>query len=399
MRQSQLPFAFLALALLVSCSDKTTKTEEPAPEKQVKDGPTGTKNPRNQGSQNERRQKTKTVDLRPYVDAVIDVPQGISIKEGRGRLGVDLKFPNGTLEIRAQSEPSDLKGLRDFYNERLKLTHTFADNESEFSFESEDEFAGRKLYRLLMERAVGLWPVFCTTDEVKSKHDFEGIRDALKTLRLPPDMKIDAKRRSAAISKLKAAEVNLSLKWTRFHRPSVDFGLRSELTEEVFAALTELPELRDVSIWDHYGKISPAAMKYVLRLPSIRVLMLTGKRFDDSILAQISSFKHVYFLSIKDTSITDSTLVRVGRMPKLTALSLAGSVRVSSAGLKNLSGLKSLINLSIGGTRVEDGAVPFLERLPKLSTLDISAGQLSKGAIEMLRKRKPDLLIDVKKMD
>lgn len=93
------------------------------------------------------------------------------------------------------------------------------------------------------------------------------------------------------------------------------------------------------------------------------------KRADDATLSHVGRLRHVTYLRLTDTAITDAGMVHFKNLTHLRDLQL-DRTRVGDAGLAHLRGLKGLRMVWISGTRVTDDGVLDLEReLPDVYVL------------------------------
>jgi hypothetical protein len=91
-----------------------------------------------------------------------------------------------------------------------------------------------------------------------------------------------------------------------------------------------------------------------------------GPWINDSDLPKLRQLKHLDFLNLSESKITDTGLVYVKEHEQLTTLWI-DNTDVTDAGLKHLSGLTKLTNLWINGTKVSD--LRHLSRLRDLKYL------------------------------
>ena len=109
------------------------------------------------------------------------------------------------------------------------------------------------------------------------------------------------------------------------------------------------------------------ALQYVTKLPTIKLLHVTGGSVTDADMFYLLELKNLESLKIKDNKkITSVGLAYLHGKDKLKYLNLINT-RVDDSGMKYLSGLKNLRTLRLGGTKVSRAAFAKLkEQHPKL---------------------------------
>lgn len=103
--------------------------------------------------------------------------------------------------------------------------------------------------------------------------------------------------------------------------------------------------------------------------------------------------EHVAELNLSRTQISDATLKRVARMPRLRRLELRAT-GVTDAGLNELAGHEALAELVLTQTRLTDAAAEIISQLPELRKVWLWQSGLSADAIARLRAARPDVAVD-----
>ena len=154
--------------------------------------------------------------------------------------------------------------------------------------------------------------------------------------------------------------------------------------------------------WSHGQAIpdgKPAQFAWLRRLVGPEMLDrvvavdLRGVEHPDDVEPWLLLLPYLTDLNARDTSLTDQTLMTVGRLPSLKHVDLAGT-QVSDAGIARLGNLRQLTSLSLARTAVSDDCIAVLGRLKRLQRLDLSATQLSDAAVSQLAQQLPKCRIE-----
>ena len=91
-------------------------------------------------------------------------------------------------------------------------------------------------------------------------------------------------------------------------------------------------------------------------------------------------------------TVTDATIVQVGRLTRLQQLRLDQS-SVRDTDPAHLTTLTKLARLNLDGTRISDAGLAHLKELTKLSSLDINGSQVTEAGVRDLQQALPSLKI------
>lgn len=145
--------------------------------------------------------------------------------------------------------------------------------------------------------------------------------------------------------------------------------------------LTELYSLKMYWIED----LQQADVAALAKLPKLRILVITGKAINDSILAPLADFRQLENLNLSYTAISDATLRAVGKIPTLQYLDLT-KTKITDEGLQHLSNLKSLRSLTLTGTQITAAGLTPLQGCTSLLVLDLTGTHLSKDERDEFKK-------------
>lgn len=148
----------------------------------------------------------------------------------------------------------------------------------------------------------------------------------------------------------------------------------------------------------------------------LRHLDLGHTQVTNESLKPLRGLPNLWSLDLSSTAITDEGLACIPRIPSLKTVNLSGN-RITSAGLKHLSSMKisclllsetcineslvesiikmkELTNLGLWKTNINDKSFQRLvENLPSLGSISVEGTRVTKGMIEEMRKRFPQLAI------
>jgi serine/threonine protein kinase len=167
-----------------------------------------------------------------------------------------------------------------------------------------------------------------------------------------------------------------------------DTGVKEEITR--LTALTEL-NLDDTTVTD-------SAVKSIVKLPNLRALDLGGTGITDAGVKELTALKSLQILDIDTTAVTDDGVRELTALPKLDYLNL-DETEVTDEGLKHVGTMKKLIILSLYGTKVTDAGLKELTLLKDLSNLDVGETQVTAQAARELKKLLPECKITRKRRE
>lgn len=101
----------------------------------------------------------------------------------------------------------------------------------------------------------------------------------------------------------------------------------------------------------------------------------------------------ITWVNFGEAGLTDADLEVLGQLPQLTRLRLEKN-KITDAGVAHLKGLTHLESLNLYGTEVTDASVNLIAALPALKKVYLWQTQVSQEGVEILRSKRPDLMID-----
>lgn len=155
----------------------------------------------------------------------------------------------------------------------------------------------------------------------------------------------------------------------------VDAGLAAELV-----GLRGLRELNLIG-----SRITDQAMPAIGRLDRLTSLSLGENSISDAGLAHLAGLTQLSTLGLNQTQITDRGLQHLAAMTRLRVLELDGTA-VSDAGIRHLLPLRSLRALSLRGTQVTDAGVHDLTKLRELQNLFLDDSLITPSCLADLKK-------------
>lgn len=140
------------------------------------------------------------------------------------------------------------------------------------------------------------------------------------------------------------------------------------------------PSLESINI--HDTKITPACLKHLAKLKSLRTLEIYNWNVTDDMIREMRAHNllHVWRQASKWTTARPTSPAEVQQ------LHLDGT-KVTPAGLKEISRIKSLRHLNVKDTRVTAAGLKHVAGLP-LTSLDVSPGILTDETLQFLRDNK-----------
>jgi hypothetical protein len=161
----------------------------------------------------------------------------------------------------------------------------------------------------------------------------------------------------------------------------------TQVTDNGLEHLITLVQLKELAMGG--GRRSPAAFTVLRMLPTLTYLDLSGARPGAPDMANRES---------TGPGIPEQTLKAIAELKDLKVLKL-GHSNITSGGLKTLQSLDKVEKLGLEGCkRIDDSSIEILGQWKSLKYLDLQDTQVSAGAIEGLRKARPELaVLSVKK--
>jgi eukaryotic-like serine/threonine-protein kinase len=143
-------------------------------------------------------------------------------------------------------------------------------------------------------------------------------------------------------------------------------GLKLKFLNLASVAITDagIEHLLGMTTLEHlslYTSIGDAGLGRLKALPALHSLYVrhTGKVTDEG-LKTLADFPHLRTFQISSQHITDQGLTAILKCKHLVQLDLAGTTRVTDAGLEHLKGLKGLVGLDLRDTKVTKAGVQKL---------------------------------------
>jgi hypothetical protein len=179
--------------------------------------------------------------------------------------------------------------------------------------------------------------------------------------------------------------------------------------------LTELRALSKLqSLWIDNTAITDAGLDALKGMPDLRTLCLDATQVTDDGLAKLVGNKALGRVELNHTGITDAGLKHLTELPGLKELYLEGTqVRgpglaaivprlhvlvlkdtpITDASLMYLNGANDLGAINLEGTAITDAGLLQLHHLPKLSAICLEGTKVTKEGMAQLTKALPSLAI------
>jgi hypothetical protein len=188
------------------------------------------------------------------------------------------------------------------------------------------------------------------------------------------------------------------------------YAADSAVDDQAIANLPVFPEMRHLNLvrCTQFGPAGLAPFRCSLKM---EVLSVSGSRIDDASLACLRGMPNLKSLDISDTRVTSRGMAELAGLKSLTTVLLNGvsidddSLRhlsgmqalrllelrntpIGDAGLVHLAGLRSLRHLVLRGTKVTGRGLESLAELPQLETLSLGETPLDDQGLLMVCKLK-----------
>jgi hypothetical protein len=112
----------------------------------------------------------------------------------------------------------------------------------------------------------------------------------------------------------------------------------------------------------------------------------------DTKLACVKSLKHLRYITLKDSAITDAALDHLSDLVSLASVDLSGT-KITDDGLAKLALLKSLQRLDLSRTQVTDVGLAALGSLKRLQWVNLEATNVTDHGLRPLRRQLPALKV------
>lgn len=150
--------------------------------------------------------------------------------------------------------------------------------------------------------------------------------------------------------------------------------------EEKPAGSTELAAI--AAMQRVHAHVETDAKGYAVKL----VLVRSDIRADD--LIPLEQLKHLQFLSLEKSSVTDAGLAHLSDLTNLKQLSLRDT-NITDLGLKHLKGLSSLTELDLEKTKITNAGLEHLTGITSLRKLYVGPGGPTASGIDALKAGNP----------
>lgn len=126
--------------------------------------------------------------------------------------------------------------------------------------------------------------------------------------------------------------------------------------------------------------ISSIDQKLAMNDEDIRVLLLIAQ--------------HLVILDLTQSEVTDQGLETLKKFPNLQRLTLEGSTKITSAGIRHLVDVTSLEKLNLVRVKLDDSAVDSLSMMGGLREVYLFDSQISDEAIQRLKDARPQVFVN-----
>jgi len=115
---------------------------------------------------------------------------------------------------------------------------------------------------------------------------------------------------------------------------------------------------------------------------------------DDDIRVLLLIAQHLVVLDLTQSEVTDQGLETLKKFPNLQSLTLEGSSKITSAGIRHLVDVTSLEKLNLVRVKLDDSAVDFLSKMGGLREVYLYDSQISDEAIQRLKDERPQVFVN-----
>ena len=127
-------------------------------------------------------------------------------------------------------------------------------------------------------------------------------------------------------------------------------------------------------------------------LVEARVVTEPTKITDGMIKELIPLKEHLAKIDLRNSAITDQSLIEISSFPRLTHLNLMGT-QITSKGIRFLRKTQKLENLNLVSTQVSDSVVETIVIFPNLQKLFLWNSNISEAGVSALREKRNDLVV------
>lgn len=157
---------------------------------------------------------------------------------------------------------------------------------------------------------------------------------------------------------------------------------KTKANNDILKHVAVLRELRALDL--SYANVDDSGLETIDHLP-LRELWLQSTNVTDRSASTLSGMKHLEFLALNTTTLSDKFLEDLAALPNLQNLGLRGS-KIVGSGLECLSRHPRLEKLDVYSTNVDDAAVAGLVRSKSITELGLSMTKISNQVFVHLEK-------------
>ncbi len=167
------------------------------------------------------------------------------------------------------------------------------------------------------------------------------------------------------------------------------------LTDDDLLELSQLKHLQWLVI--RGSKLTDSGLKHLVGLQEIQRLNVTyDKGITGAGMKELANLANLQSLNLAGTGVTDQGLKELARLKKLQHLNIQRT-EVTDSGLRELVGLKNLSTLYVGNTQVTDKGLVALAELTTLRWLSLDSTEVSDTGLKQLAGLKNLRFLDLRK--
>jgi hypothetical protein len=202
-----------------------------------------------------------------------------------------------------------------------------------------------------------------------------------------------AARELAASDELKQLGALVVMDAGRKHVNSVNLStLQSpDSLDRAVALLSDLPQVQSLHVeGTAFGDQHAAVLG---RLDQLRDLALSSTKITDAALDELQGLSHLDALYLVDTAVTNAGMPAIARVDSLKILSI--SQTKVTGNFESLRELASLQHLLVQDLTLDAAAMNVFGELPSLSRLSLTNATYPQEALDQLRQKRPELVVDL----
>jgi hypothetical protein len=182
--------------------------------------------------------------------------------------------------------------------------------------------------------------------------------------------------------------------------PDCEYDENGKCADKKLAAPTWLRTLIGYFFFADAGEVSVLRysyfddedMRHIASFKHLRYLVLGKTEVTDAGLRHLSELHNLKHLTLNNTNITDSGLTHVGALTNLKILSLAGT-EITDEGLGHLEGMTELQELRLHRTQITDRGIEHLNGMTQLKSLWVGNTNVTDQGISQLQQALPNCRI------